>query len=382
MPQPFESFENFEIMEIDTDHRYWRQQFLHLPFRLYRHVPQWVPPLASEAARMLNRSSHPFYEHSDAAFFLARRAGETIGRLAVLDNANYNAFNNERSAFFCLFECAPERDVAVALFERGFAWARARRLDVIKGPRGLSALDGIGLLVKGFEHRPAFGIPYNLPYYPALVEAAGFERSDDSVSGYLGPNTQFPEKIHQVSALVQKRRGLHVVRMESRREALALAPRLGDLYNAALGGVSGGVPLTERESHAIAMQILLYADPKLIKIVMKGNEPVGFLLAYPDVSAAVQRTGGRIWPLGWIQMLREVKRSRWVNINGAGIVEQYRGLGGMAILFSEMQKSVAEGGFLHADLVQVSVSNDNMQRELRDLGVDFYKMHRQYVRRL
>ena len=115
---------------------------------------------------------------------------------------------------------------------------------------------------------------------------------------------------------------------------------------------------------------------------MKEDEAVGFLLAYPDVSAAVQRTGGHLWPVGWIDLLRELKRSKWVNINGAGIVAKYRGLGGMAILFSEMQKSLVEGGFEHADLVQISVSNDNMQRELRDLGVDFYKMHRQYARSL
>ena len=374
--------DRLDIMEIDTDSRYWRQQFLSLPFRLYRHVPQWVPPLAPDAALMLDRERHPFFRHSDAIFLLARRNDETIGRLAVLDNANYNAYNHERSAFFYLFECIDERAVALALFEHGFAWARRRGLEQMKGPRGLSALDGIGLLVEGFEHRPALGIPYNPAYYPALVEAAGFERLDDSLSGYLSTATKFPEKIHQVSELVQKRRGLRVVRFQTRRELLQLVPQLGDLYNNALGGTSGGVPLTADEMQAIANQILHYADPRLVKIVMKEDEAVGFLLAYPDVSAAVQRTGGHLWPVGWIDLLRELKRSKWVNINGAGIVAKYRGLGGMAILFSEMQKSLVEGGFEHADLVQISVSNDNMQRELRDLGVDFYKMHRQYARSL
>ena len=374
--------DHLEIMEIDTDSRYWRQQFLSLPFRLYRHVPPWVPPLAPDAALMLNRERHPFFRHSDAIFLLALQNGEAVGRLAVLDNANYNAFNRERTAFFYLFECIDDRETALALFARGFDWARARGLNRIVGPRGLSALDGLGLLVKGFEHRPALGIPYNLPTYPALIEAAGFERIDDSVSGYLSAAVPFPEKIHQVSALVQKRRGLRGVRFQTRRELLRLVPQLGDLYNAALGGTSGGVPLTAEEMRAIANQILLYADPRLIKIVMKEDEPAGFLLAYPDVSAAVQRTGGRLWPLGWIDLLRELKRTKWVNINGAGIVEKYRGLGGMAILFSEMQKSIAEGSFEHADLVQISVSNDNMQRELRDLGVEFYKMHRQYARAL
>ena len=73
--------------------------------------------------------------------------------------------------------------------------------------------------------------------------------------------------------------------------------------------------------------------------------PVGFLFAYPDISAAVQRTRGRIFPFGWIDLLLEMHRTKWVNINGAGILEEYRGLGGTAILFSEMQKSILEGGF-------------------------------------
>ena len=85
--------DDLEIMEIDTDSRYWRQQFLGVPFRLYRYVPQWVPPLAADAALMLNRERHPFFRHSDAIFLLAWQNGEAIGRLAVLDNANYNAFN-------------------------------------------------------------------------------------------------------------------------------------------------------------------------------------------------------------------------------------------------------------------------------------------------
>ncbi len=132
----------------------------------------------------------------------------------------------------------------------------------------------------------------------------------------------------------------------------------------------------------MASQLEWFANPRLIKIVMKGDELVGFLLAYPDISAALQRTRGRLLPFGWLDMLLEFRRTRWVNINGAGIVEKYRGLGGTALLFSEMRKSVVECGYRHADLVQIGADNDKMQRELRDLGIDFYKAHRLYRRGL
>jgi hypothetical protein len=149
-----------------------------------------------------------------------------------------------------------------------------------------------------------------------------------------------------------------------------------------LNGTTGNTPLSEDDVNAMASQLEWFADPRLIKIVMKGDQPVGFLLAYPDISAALQRTRGKLFPLGWLDMLLELKRTRWANINGAGIADQYRGLGGTALLFSEMHKSVVEGGYQHADIVQIGVENDKMQREMRDLGIDFYKAHRIYERML
>ncbi len=368
-----------KIVTVDTSNGRQVGQFLDLPFQIYHDTPQWVPPLAPDASRMLNRRRHPFYRHSEAAFFMAVGGdGKLVGRLTVLDNRHYNKFNNERTAFFYLFECQDNREAACALFEAAFDWARRRGLDRLLGPKGLTALDGMGLLVKGFQHRPALGIPYNLPYYAALIEAAGFAGAGDVVSGYLNPRMPFPEKIHQVAELVQKKRGLRVARFKTRRDLRAIVPRLKEMYNSALGGTSGNTPLTDDEAKTLADQMLWFADPRLIKIVMKGDEPVGFMFAYPDISAALQRTGGRVFPLGWIDLLLELRRTKWININGAGMVENYRGLGGTALLFSELHKSVVEGGFEHADIVQVGVENDKMQRELRDLGIDFYKMHRLY----
>jgi hypothetical protein len=147
-------------------------------------------------------------------------------------------------------------------------------------------------------------------------------------------------------------------------------------------GTTDNVPITDEEAQTIANQLLRYANPHLIKVIMKDDMPVGFLIAYPDISAAVQKIQGKIYPFGWIRLWLEMRRTKWVNINGAGILEDYRGLGGTAILFSEMQKSIVEGSFEHAEIVQIGVENDRMQRELRDMGIDFYKTHRVYQRSL
>jgi hypothetical protein len=372
-----------KIIQIDPSDRYRTQQFIDLPWKIFEGTPQWVPPLSIDTRRIFDRKGNPFYQHSDAAFFLALAAdGSPVERLAVLNNRHYNDYNHEQTAFFYLFESFNDQSTSNMLFEAGFNWARNSGLAKIIGPHGFSSLDGLGMLVKGFEHRPAFGIPYNPSYYPELVEAAGFTTQTDIVSGYLSCDMIFPDKIHRISELVQKRRGLTIARYHNRRDLRKLIPKFKDLYNGMLGSTPGNVPLTDQEAKSIADQLLWFADPRLIKVIMKGDTPVGFLFAYPDISAAVQKTKGQVYPFGWISLLLEMRHTKWVNINGAGILEEYQGLGGTAILFSEMQKSIAEGGFKHAEIVQIGVENDKMQRELHEMGIDFYKTHRMYQRAL
>jgi hypothetical protein len=368
-----------KIAQIDTANKKQLRIFLELPFRIYKNIPQWVPPLETDARRVLDPKKHAFYKHGKAVILMALDdEGAPLGRLAVLNNQNYNDYNHEHTAFFYLFECVNDLRVAKELFQQGFEWARSQKLDKMVGPKGFTTLDGMGLLVKGFEHRPAFGLPYNPPYYPTLLEDSGLIPAGEMLSGFLNANNQFPPKIHDVARLVQEKRGMRIIRFNSRRELKAFIPSLQKMYNDALGETTGNIPLTEEDVKTMASQLLWFADPKLLKIIMKDDLPIGFLLAYPDISAAVQRCQGRLFPFGWIDLLLEIKRTKWVNINGAGIVEKYRGLGGTALLFSELYKSVVDGGYQYADIVQIGVENERMQLELRNLGVDFYKVHKMY----
>ena len=371
------------ILEIHPEDRNMRKEFCALPRRIYAGIPQWVPPLQGEVESRFDRKKNPFYLHSDAAFFLARDgSGEPAGRLAVLENRNYNDFNHEKTVFFTYFECVDDRAVSDSLFNQGFEWAASRGMNRIQGPRGFTALDGLGLLVKGFEHRPAFGIPYNPEYYIKLIEGAGFQgEGGDIASGFMDIQSAFPrEKIHEFSRRVQEKKGLKVINFKTRGDLRRLVPQLKDLYNGALGGTPGGVPLTDEEANQMADQLIWFADPRLIKILYHGENPVGFLFAYPDISAALQRRGGKLWPFGWADYLLERQKTKWINVNGAGIIEEYRGQGGTAVLFSEMWKSVEEGHFAGGDIVQIGEDNTRMQNELEGLGITFHKKHRMYQR--
>jgi hypothetical protein len=371
------------IIEVDTKNRSATTDFHQLPFKLYRNSPQWVPPLAHEARRQLNRDKNPYFNHSEALFLLAYdHKDQPVGRLAILDNHNYNEFHKAQTAFFFLFECEDNLEISQGLFKHGFDWARQRGRNHIMGPKGFTAMDGQGLLIEGFEHRPAFGVPYNLPYFPKLIEAAGFQTQRDLLSGYIDRSIEFPERVHTVAQKVARRRGLVITNYTSRRQLRAIVPKIKDLYNASLATMPGNTPLTDAEADAIANQILWFADPKFIKIVLKDNEPVGFVFSYPDVSDAVQRTKGRLFPFGWIQVLLELRRTKWITLNGAGIIEEQQGLGSIALLFSQIAKDLIASRFDYGDMVQIRSDNEKMLREVEKIGMTFYKRHRLYERSL
>jgi hypothetical protein len=372
---------SYTVRQVDLSNAAQVQSFLRLPETIYRGIPQWVPPLQGDATRMLNTRQNPFFQHSTAAFFVAMdSSNQPVARLACLNNRRYNEYNHEKSAFFYLFESKNLPGVSIPLFEKASDWARKEGLNKIVGPKGFTALDGMGLLIEGFDYRPALGIPYNPSYYGALVEQAGYSMSGETLSGYIHPDVFVDQKIDLIAQRVQERRGLRIAQFHSRNDLRKILPVLQDLYNNAIQGTSGNFPITKEEAKTMADQILWFADPALIKIVMKDDRPVGFLFAYPDISEALQRSKGRLFPLGWWYILKELRTTSCIDINGAGMIEEYRGSGGTAILFNELRKSFQNSRYTHGEIVQVGTENERMLRELSSFGITFHKKHLMYSR--
>ena len=371
-----------EVRKLDTGRKADVRQFIEFPFDLYRNSPLWVPPLLMDLRLVMNRQKHPFYRHSTAEFFLAEAGGRAMGRIAVFDNRAYNDHYGSHTAFFYFFECVEDTQVAQALFDAAFDWARSRGLDRIIGPKGPQPADGIGLLVEGFEHRPAMGIPYNCPYYDSLLQSCGFEKRGDLLSGYLSADYSLPQRFFELAERIKQRRGFRIQSFRRRSEGKLWIPRVGRLLNAAFEGSQDFYPFREEEMASAARQILQVADPRLIKLVMKGDDVVGFLFAFPNLGTALRRTKGRLWPLGWLDLLLEYRRTEWVDINGLGLLPEHRGLGANAILYTELAKTLQQFKFKHADIVQVGEENSKSLAEMETLGVKWYKRHRLYQRNI
>jgi len=311
------------IEKVDTDNKKQVKRFVELPYRIYAGCVQWVPPLNIDAYNQLNRKKHPFHEHSD--------------------------------------------------------------VDTIVGPKGMGPLDGYGILTLGHVHRQTMTmLNYNHAYYQQLVETQGFEKEVDFVSCYL-PADKFkiPERVEKIAERVLQRGHLEVKKFKNKKELLSWADRIGIAYNKAFVNNWEYYPLTQREIDFVIENIMTIADHRLIKIITHGEDAVGFLFAFHDVSAALQRAKGGLFPLGLFDILSEMRRANTVAVNGMGILPQYQGHGGNALLYYAMGKTLLEfQQFVHVEMTQVAETAEQMRADLKNLNGIEYKNHRVYRRKI
>jgi hypothetical protein len=373
------------VEKVDTENKKQVRRFVELSHHIYADCPQWVPPLNVDAYNQLNRKKHPFHEHSDVDFFLAVRDGRDVGRIAAIENKPFNKYHNEKTADFYLFECENDMEAATALFNTVFDWAKMRGLETVIGPKGMGPLDGYGTLVFGHEHRQTMTmLNYNHAYYQSLIEAQGFIKEVDFVSCYLPADKfQLPERVKRISERVMERGQLAVKRFKNKKELLQWADRIGTAYNNSFVNNWEYYPFSKREIDFVVENIMTIADHRLIKVITHGDEVVGFLFAFHDVSGAMQRAKGKLFPFGLIDILMEMRRTNTVAVNGMGILPEYQGHGGNALLYYAMGNTLLDfNQFVHVEMTQVAETTEQMRADLKNLNGVEYKNNRVYRKKI
>ncbi|MBU2610409.1 MAG: hypothetical protein KJ606_05620 [Chloroflexi bacterium] len=371
------------IEKVDTDNKSQVKRFVEFYYALYRDCPQWVPPLYIDAYLPLNRKKHPFFEHSEADFFLAVRDGKVVGRICAAENKPFNEYHKTKKAQFYFFDAIDDIEVAKALFDTLFDWARGRGLDTVIGPKGLSPFDGYGILIEGFEQRQMMTMMnYNYDYYPKLVEALGFEKEVDFVSCYLPADAfKIPERVERIAQRVLERGNLTIKRFKSKKELIQWAQRIGETYNKTFIHNWEYYPFSQGDIDYAVDNVFMVADHRLIKLILHGEDIVGFLFAFPDVSAALQRAKGRLFPFSIVDILLEMKRTKTVSGNGMGVLPEFQGTGGNALLYYELGKTVFDFyKFEFVEMTQVAETTRQMRADLKNLNGVEYKNHRVYRR--
>jgi hypothetical protein len=369
-----------EIQKVDTDSKSQVNEFVKFHYDLYSGCEQWVPPFISDIKTMLDRKKHPYYEHSDAEFFVARQNGKIVGRVGLLENRPFNKYHDTRKANFYLFDTVDDSDVAKSLFEAAHTWCKKRNLDTLIGPKGLSLFDGYGIQVEGFEQRQMMTMMnYNFAYYPKIMETLGFEKEVDFISCYIPvPEFYIPEKMREIARRVEERGKFKVLNFSNKPELVRYSKEIGVAYNRTFVNNWEYWPQTEKEIKFAVDTIMLVAVPKLIKLISYNDTLIGFLLGFPDISRALQRHGGKLNPISIADIMLEINRTNSISLNGAGVLPEYQGRGGNVLLYSEMEKTLHQSKFVHGELTQVAETAVQMRKDLVTAGGKPYKNHRVY----
>ena len=376
------SVASVEIKEVRS--RAERNAFIKFPWRIYKNDRAWVPPLIIERKAFLNRNKHPFYQHGDAAAFLARRHGKIVGRIMASDDPNYNALHQTQVGCFGLFDCIDDLDVASALFDAAAAWLRARGRNEIMGPIDYSTNYVCGLLTDGFQHPPTLLTAHNPPYYRELIEGCGFTKVKDWYAWWL---SEFPEPAQRLRKIAVARGGkLRVsIRPIDLRNMSAEAQRIRTVYNQAWQKNWGFVPFTEAEAEHLTKEMKPFLLREIILIAEIGDEPVGFVIGVPDINVALRRINGRLThfglPIGLLKLLYYRTKIRSGRLVALGVVEKYRRAGIAEMLVLQTLDEGIKRGFT-AELSMTLEDNFTINHFIEAMGASRYKTYRIYGRSL
>lgn len=367
-----------KVRQLNTDDRRDVARFIQVSFDLYQQCPQWVPPLITTLKQAMDRRRHPFYNHSEAAFFLAEDGDRLLGRIAVLAHRRYNDYTNEKVAFFYYPDFVDDVDVVEQLISAAAEWTHNRGLTTLLGPKGMLRSDPYGVLIEGFEYSAGMVLPYNYPYYAQRLEEVGLQKEVDYLTGYVTAEDQLSERFFRIVERIKKRCDFWVKSFSTKREMRSWIPEIQRVNNKAFTEVWGYYPIDEAEVRMIGDQLLMIADPQLMKVVMSGEEIAGFAFVFPDVAEALKAVGGRLWPFGWLRLLIAMKRTKRLLGNGVGLLPQYQGLGASAMLYAEIHDTLRSRGAEHMELIQVMESNIKSLGDMNRLGAKWHKRHRVY----
>jgi GNAT superfamily N-acetyltransferase len=354
-----------------------RRAFLDFPYRLYRGHPVWVPPLRMADGALMDRKKNPFFRHGDAAHFLARRDGRVVGRIAAIENPRHNEFHADRLGFFGWFDVEPDPEAATALVSAARDWTSARGLTAMRGPYNYTSNDVCGVLVDGFERRPALQMPWNREDYDALLRGAGLAPVKDLLA-YNVPARTPPERFTRIAKRSLERSGivLRPLRKSAWNEEIRT---IHDLYDRSWERNWGYVPMTREEFDHAAKDLKMIVDPATFLIAEREGKPVGFIGALPDINQALVGLDGRLFPFGLFRLLWRRHKITHARIMLLGLLPEARGKGVDAAFFvATIEAGIAAGYTEGGEASWILEDNARMRGDLEAVGATLTKRYRLY----
>jgi hypothetical protein len=373
------------MQTIEVSDKHIVQQFLELPFSIYRNDAQWVCPLLNDIESVFNPQKNNFFSFGKCnRWILVDENNHTIGRIAAFINEK-KAYKEEQPTGGCgFFECIDDQVAANMLFDQAKTWLESQGMKAMNGPINFGENDmWWGLLVDGFTS-PFYGMNYNPPYYKALFEAYGFTVKYEQISNRIDVRKGLPEKVAKISNWVAKRNG-YVFRHLETSDIPRYSRDFKEIYNDAWKDFENFTTVTDATIEETINKIKPVMDPNLIWFAYTAkDEPVAFVMILPDTNELIKGLNGRLDLLGklkfvWNKLTVKHKRMRAVIM---GTKEQYRNMGLESCLFMKLQEYTRPlKHYEELELSWVGDFNSKMLALHEAVGATYSKKHTTYIRK-
>lgn len=317
------------------------RDFVQLPYKLYAGNSCYVPDLESDIYNVFNPSQNSGLEFTDIMPFMAYDAqGDAVGRIVGIINHRANQKWNTRNVRFGLIEFVDDRRVSAALLSAVETWGKEHGMEQIQGPMGIFDFDKEGMLVEDFDQLSSMITIYNPPYYPAHLEALGYEKEVDWIQVCIEIPKEVPEKYARVARLSKEMFGLTVRKLtHADIYKRGYGRKVFELLNQAYAPLFGYTELSDRQIDEYVNRYLPLIDKRLIPVVENDKgEIVGVAITMGSLSHALRKAKGRLFPFGWYHLLKALKwkREEKVDMLLIAVRPDYQGLGVNALFFDDL----------------------------------------------
>ena len=356
-------------------------RFIAFPYDHYRTEPLWVPQLRRDIHTLLSPSKNPFFQHAEAAYWVATRDGQIVGRIAAIKNDIHNKEHHDKVGFYGFFESIDDQSVANALFDTAAQWLRRKGFDTMRGPMNPSTNDDCGLLIENNGTPPSLMMPYNFAYYEPLHDRYGFTKAKDLLAYEGGGAQAAPERFLKIGRRAMERSGITLRTLDMKRFD-AEVEVIKKLYNSAWERNWGFVPLTNAEIDHLAKQLKPIVVPDLVIFAERAGEVVGFAVSLPDFNLALlHNRSGRMFP-GILKVLWHSRKIHRARVMLLGVIPEFRGRAIDAVLYHRTWENCVKHGMPRGEAGWILEDNVLMNKAATELGFRVSKKYRIYDKAL
>jgi len=364
-------------------------QFLELPYELYRGQAAWQPPLRLERKEQLDPLKNPAAKHLDRQLYLAQRDGKTVGRIAAFTNPAHDHQHDSDTAFFGYFDANDDPEVLSALMNTAQNWALDRGRTRMVGPAQWGVNEEVGLLVDGFDHANVVLMPYGCPYYAPAIEAEGYTKAVDMLAYQATLHEGYPRpKMTQMMLDYAKRTETITWRTLDPKNFSAEIECAMGIFNDAWSENWGFLPFPDEAIQHLAKEMKPLIAPERFLIGFIDEAPAAFLCMLPDLNELAQGFDGKLFPVNWMRLIYRLKtqKAKQARIPLMGLKREYhntrKGLGLIATLCEESFESARKAGFTHCELSWILEDNEGMKAICEQASAVPYKTYRMYEKQI